>query len=70
LIINIFYQNVRGVLTKIACLSNVLLNVSYDIIYLSETWLNNNVFDKEFGLTNYNLNRDDCNLLRNMVVVY
>jgi len=40
-----------------------LLNVNYDIICLTETWLNDNVFDSELGFTNYNLYRNDRNNL-------
>jgi len=54
-LINMFYQNVRGLLTKIPYLRNALLNVNYDIICLNETWLNSNVFDAELGFNNYNL---------------
>lgn len=54
-----FYQNVRGLLTKIPYLRNALLNVNYDIICLNETWLNSNVFDAELGFNNYNLHRND-----------
>lgn len=54
-----FYQNVRGLLTKIPYLRNALLNVNYDIICLNETWLNSNVFDAELGFNNYNLYRND-----------
>lgn len=62
-IINIFYQNVRGLLKKIPFLRNALLNVNYNIICLTETWLNDNVFDSELGFTNYNLYRNDRNNL-------
>lgn len=57
-----FYQNVRGLLTKIPFLRNALSNVNYDFICLSETWLNTNVFDVELGFINYNIYRNDRNL--------
>lgn len=57
-----FYQNVRGLLTKIPFLRNALSNVNYDFICLSETWLSTNVFDVELGFINYNIYRNDRNL--------
>lgn len=40
-----------------------MLNVNYNIICLTETWLNDNVFDFELGFTSYNLYRNDRNSL-------
>jgi len=37
--------------------------VNYDIVCLNETWLNDNVFDAELGFNDYNLYRDDRNLM-------
>lgn len=36
--------------------------MNYDIVCLNETWLNNNVFDGEFGFNDYNLYTGDRNL--------
>jgi len=61
-----FYQNLRDILTMNYFLFNVFINVSYDIIWLCETWLNNNVFNIEIGYNNKNLYRDYRNLSRGM----
>jgi len=54
-LINIFYQNVRGLLTKIPYLRNALFNVNYDVICLKETLLYSNIFYAELGFNNYNI---------------
>lgn len=54
-----FYQNVRGLLTKIPYLRNALFNIYYDVICLNETWLTSNIFDAELSFNNYNLYRND-----------
>jgi hypothetical protein len=58
-----YYQNVRGLCTK-ACeflLSSVSMP-QYDIIALTETWLNDNIDDAElFDLNKYNVFRKDRN---------
>ena len=55
----IYYQNVRGMRTK---LRDLLLSVSdcdYDVIVFSETWLNQDIHDSELGMDGYNIYRKD-----------
>lgn len=59
----IYYQNVRGLRTKIHDLRSAILlaSESYDIIVLVETWLSNDILDAELGLNDYKLFRFDRN---------
>lgn len=46
--ISVYYQNVRGLRTK---LDNFKLNLSandHDLVFITESWLNGGVFDEEF----------------------
>lgn len=45
-----YYQNIRGINTKLDVFNQNITLVDYDIIVLSETWLNNEVNDSELGL--------------------
>jgi Reverse transcriptase (RNA-dependent DNA polymerase) len=57
--VNIYYQNVRGLRTKLNLLQcNVSLS-SYDILIFTETWLTDDYHDSELGLTNYAIYRRD-----------
>ena len=62
--LSIYYQNVRGINTKIDVFTRNLALSDYDIFTLSETWLSNNVTDAEFGLcANYQVFRcDRCSI--------
>jgi len=57
-----YYQNVRGLRTKINLLKFSIPTYSYDFIVFTETWLNNTFFDNELGLTLYNIFRCDRNV--------
>uniref|UniRef100_A0A8D8ZDD8 Uncharacterized protein n=1 Tax=Cacopsylla melanoneura TaxID=428564 RepID=A0A8D8ZDD8_9HEMI len=58
-----YYQNVnsmRGKLNQFVC--NIQVS-DYDIIMLTETWLNGNYNDAELGLDNYSIYRSDRELI-------
>lgn len=57
--VSIFYQNVNGIRSKLTQFNLNLLNSNYDIICLTETNLNNSVFDSEVVDTRYNIFRRD-----------
>lgn len=58
-LLNIYYQNVRGLRTKSeSFLANVLLN-NYDLIVLSESWLTEDFADAEYFYSNYTVFRRD-----------
>jgi len=57
--LHVFYQNVRGLRTKLIYFRNSVLTLDCDLLFLSETWLNINYSDDELGLVNYNIFRAD-----------
>lgn len=59
--LQIFYQNVRGLRTKIHELNNEILGNAYDIIILTETWLHRRIFLGELFDERYNDYRCDRN---------
>lgn len=58
-----FYQNCRGLRTKLLTLKCNLASFNYVFIVLTETWLSSDVFDYELGFDNYNIYRCDRNNL-------
>jgi len=60
--LKIFYQNVRGLKTKLVSLrcSFPLFNF-YDIIILTETWLTSEISDSELGFAGFRVIRLDRN---------
>lgn len=47
---SVYYQNMQGLRTKKDSLYSAVLTCDYDIIALTETWLNENIFNAElFG---------------------
>ena len=57
--INIYYQNVRGLNTKIDEFSENVLICQYDVIVLTETWLHEGVYSSELFHAKYNVYRCD-----------
>lgn len=57
--LNIFYQNVRGLRTKTVQFYNNILSLDYDIILITETWLQNDIFDSELSDGRYDIFRCD-----------
>lgn len=60
--ISVYYQNTRGLITKSAEIFNNTASCNFDIIALSETWLNDSVFNSEIIFNDYNIYRADRNL--------
>jgi len=57
-----YYQNVRGLRTKLVSLRcSVPSFLNYDILVLTETWLTPDIDDSELGFTGYQLFRLDRN---------
>ena len=57
--LNILYQNVRGLRSKTNIFYRNLINIDCDMVCLSETWLNDSVFDYEVFDTRYTVYRND-----------
>ncbi|KAJ8708432.1 hypothetical protein PYW07_010557 [Mythimna separata] len=57
--ITIYYQNCRGIRTKLQqLLTNILMN-TYEVIILTETWLTPEIYDSEFIDQRYSVYRCD-----------
>ena len=61
--LNIMYQNVRGLRTKCIEISNNILLHDYDVILISESWLQGDVLDTEICDNRYDVFRYDRNLV-------
>ncbi|KAL4153538.1 hypothetical protein QTP88_001371 [Uroleucon formosanum] len=61
--LNGFYQNCRGLRTKLSNLKCNVAGANFLFIVLTETWLNINIYDSELGFYNYNVYRCDRNSL-------
>ena len=59
--LTVYYQNARGLRTKIRDVALSILSESYDVICLSETWLNDSFFNNEIFPDSYNVFRCDNN---------
>lgn len=59
--ISIYYQNVRGLRTKLHHLRQSIPLSNYDIIAFSETWLHDGISDAELGFICYDIYRFDRN---------
>lgn len=60
--LKLFYQNVRGLKTKLVSLScSFPMFYFYDIIILTETWLSPDISASEFGFTGFQIIRLDRN---------
>jgi hypothetical protein len=49
----------RGLKTKLPFFRDSVSNLCFDLLYLSETWLNDSISNMELGLCDYNVFRDD-----------
>lgn len=58
-VLSVFYQNCRGLRTKLNTLYMNVLSHNYDIIILTETWLHENISDSEFMDARYRVFRCD-----------
>lgn len=59
--LRIYYQNVRGLRTKLNEVYLEILNNDFDVIILTETWLNDSISDAEIFDSRYNVFRRDRN---------
>lgn len=59
--ISLYYQNCRGIRTKLHTLFMNILSYSFDVIILSETWLTPSIADSEFIDDRYLVFREDRN---------
>lgn len=56
---NIYYQNFRGMRSKLREIHLASLVSQYDVIVATETWLNDNINDSELFNTSYKIYRRD-----------
>lgn len=64
--LKVFYQNVRGLRTKCVELFNNILLYDYDIILITETWLQNDILDSELCDGRYDVFRSDRDIPNNI----
>lgn len=57
--LSIYYQNTRSIKNYTAEIFNNLIVFDFDVVALTETWLDCSVFDSEFCPSNFNLFRRD-----------
>lgn len=57
--LKIYYQNVNGLKTKTTDIRHSILTRDIDVIVLSETWLNGNIFNEEIFSGKYVVYRRD-----------
>ena len=56
---NCFYFNARSIRNKIELLQAYAAEYSFDVVFITETWLNESITDGEIQLQNYNCFRQD-----------
>jgi len=61
--VNIYYQNVRGLRTKLLNLHTNFILSSYDSCVLTETWLSDEISNAELSFDEYLIFRCDRNIL-------
>lgn len=59
--LQVYYQNMGGMRSKLSSVYLLLQQSIYDIIVLSETWLSGDVLDTEVCPAEYNIYRADRN---------
>ena len=69
-VFTIAHLNVRSIRGKLDHLKDLLFNNPFDILGLSETWLDQSILDPELHLCGYNLERKDRNSLGGGVACY
>ena len=57
--LSIYYQNARGINSKLVELFNSLLTCNFELIILTETWLTDSVANSEFCPDNFEIYRSD-----------
>ena len=53
------YLNIRSLVNKLSLFQSYIYSSNFDVIYLTETWLSESIFDQEVLPTNYNIYRKD-----------
>lgn len=61
-LIEVYYQNINGLRTKLVELSHNVARCNYDVIMFTETSLNSNFLNAELGMQNYTIYRKDRNV--------
>lgn len=61
--LSVYYQNCRGLRTKLSTIYMNILSESYDIIVLTETWLLPEIVDSMVVDSRYLVHRCDRNLV-------
>ena len=62
MLLNMYYQNTRGLRTKTHAFYSAMSAHNYDLIFITETWLNESVVDSELFDPHYNVLRHDRRL--------
>ncbi|KAL1398324.1 hypothetical protein pipiens_009059, partial [Culex pipiens pipiens] len=62
--LSFYYQNVRGLRTKIDDLFLAVIDCDYDVIVLTETWLDDEIFSPQLFGTGYVVYRNDRDTVR------
>lgn len=60
----IYYQNVRGLRTKVNDFYINILGHNYDLVFLTETWLSESIYNCELFTNDYNVFRKDRDIKR------
>jgi len=60
-VLHIYYQNIKGIRTKTRSFYNAVLTCNFDVIGISETWLNESILNSEFISQDYSVYRCDRN---------
>lgn len=60
--LNVYYQNTRGLRSKTVDFFNAISMIDFKVIALTETWLNDSVFNGELFPEDYSVYRADRNL--------
>lgn len=61
--LNLYYQNVRGLNTKLKDLVLAINTCQYEILAFTETWLNSHIMNTEILSPNFNIIRCDRNFV-------
>lgn len=61
--LRVYYQNVRGLRTKVDCFFLSVSECNYDVIVLTETWLDERFYSTQLFGSKFNVYRTDRNVL-------
>ncbi|XP_050516531.1 uncharacterized protein LOC126891399 [Diabrotica virgifera virgifera] len=57
--LTVYYQNVRGIRTKLTALEESAATTDYDVLIFTESWLCDGISNDELGLLDFNIYRKD-----------